>query len=226
MCLKIRRKNAGILAFFATLTRLQGLALSVFFIIEYYLQVTQQTHLSRHSPLPTRDQCVLLLKKMWIYLLPLIAFASYLLYIHINFGDWQKLFHSMHQWGQDQMTLPIQTVVRYIKILLLTPVKTLSYYIAILELMSVLWYLFILIYSWRRIRSSYWFFMLGAFLIPSLTGTFQGMPRYGIHLYPFFLSWMLFFTELPRPVRYVLAILLIVLQVVLISLFTRGYFVA
>jgi hypothetical membrane protein len=64
----------------------------------------------------------------------------------------------------------------------------LNYWVAVVEFLAVIFSVFLLLWSWRKIRSLYWVFFAVSLLIPALTGTFQGMPRYALHLYPFFLE--------------------------------------
>ncbi len=215
---------AAICSFFATLARLNGLALMFFLFFELYADVTKTEQIT--FKLPTKTQMIFLLKYVLLCLFPLFAFLSYLTYIHLTFGHWSMLFSSMKQWGQDQMIFPLQTAFRYIKIFLFTPNKGLSYGIAALEFAAVITYTLAAIVSWKKIRFSYWIFMVVSFIIPSLTGTFQGMPRYGLHLYPFFVAIWLWFSKQRKVTKVTLAVGSLVLQILLIILYTRGYFVS
>jgi Gpi18-like mannosyltransferase len=113
------RKNNIVLAvicsFFATLARLNGLALIFFLFFEGYIQITGNDQFV--LKLTDKKQVFLLCKNALFYLFPLVAFLAYLIYIHIIFGSWTMLFSSMKQWGQDQMVFPLQTVYRYVIII-------------------------------------------------------------------------------------------------------------
>ncbi len=63
-------------------------------------------------------------------------------------------------------------------------------------------------------------------LIPSLTGTFAGMPRYGLHLYPFFLSVAMLLEKRPLMVKATYVAISLALLFIGICYFTRGYFFA
>jgi hypothetical protein len=100
----------------------------------------------------------------------------------------------------------------------------LNYWVAVVELLAILFSLFMLFWSWRKIRLSYWFFFAISLLIPALTGTFQGMPRYALHLYPFFLALTFFWQKSYWPTKLTYVLFSIIIFLFGICLFTRGYF--
>jgi hypothetical protein len=74
----------------------------------------------------------------------------------------------------------------------------------------------------KKMRLSYWIFTLGVLIIPTLTGTFNSMPRYvltGFLLIPFI---VVRFEKYLKPIF----IIFFLFAVLLISLFVRGYWVA
>ena len=164
-------------------------------------------------------------KVFFVGLVPL-TFIGYLIYIQNLSGNWQDFFTSMKVWNQSEPTIPLQVAYRYLKIFLTVPPSALVFWVAVFEFLSVLFYLAMLVFSFRKIRLSYWIFFAVSILIPSLTGTFAGMPRYGLHIYPFFLSIALFLQS--KPLRFKLAYFAVSLVLFLfaITLFTRGYFVS
>jgi len=199
---------ASIMAAVATLTRLNGLVLAIFIVAEYLL------YRKINTP-----------KIYFVFLIPL-AFIGYLLYVHLNFGSWQLVFSDMSVWGQEKMVFPLQTFWRYFKILILYPNFTPAYFTAALETGFVFGYIFLLIRFLGRIRASYWFLMLFSILLPGLTGTFQGMPRYGLHLYPFFLMLTMFISKWKTKSKVVYFIISAVLLLLLSTMFVHGYFIA
>lgn len=204
-----RTKNfvwAGIAGAAATLTRLNGLALFPFLLIEHGL------------PLKPR--------RIWAVMLIPLSMLGYFIWINGQFGSWQTLFTTMSVWGQEKITFPVQVVWRYLKIFFLNPPATLSYWVAMVELGSVALYVCALIWSIGKIRFSYWVFFASSILIPSLTGTFQGMPRYGLHLYPLFLVLALFLSKQSRLGKTIYFLFALALLFFCIVLFTRGYFIA
>lgn len=197
---------AGIAGAAATLTRLNGLALFPFLLVEHGL--------------PIRP------RRIWAAILIPLAFAGYGLWVHKEFGGWQTLFSAMSVWGQDKVTLPVQVVWRYIKIILFFPMASLKYWVAVVELGSVALYVWALLWSFGKIRFSYWVFFAVSILIPSLTGTFQGMPRYGLHLYPLFLVLAMAVSGQSRLGKAIYFLMMTALLVFCVVLFTRGYFIA
>lgn len=197
---------AGVAGVAATLTRLNGLALFPFLLVEHGLPI-------RPRPIAAA------------LLIPL-AFAGYALWVNGQFGSWQTLFTTMSVWGQDKVTLPMQVVWRYIKIILFFPMASLKYWVAMVELGSVALYFWALLWSFGKIRFSYWVFFAVSILIPSLTGTFQGMPRYGLHLYPLFLVLAMAVSGQSRLGKAIYFLMMTVLLVFCVVLFTRGYFIA
>lgn len=219
----------GIAGALATLARLNGLALAPYLLIEYFSpelllaswnlkQIVKTVQIHLQAPRS-------LVSLTGISAIP-FAFAGYLFYIQKTFGDWHLLFTSMRQWGQDKTVFPLQTVFRYMKIFTLANPSTITYWIAAIELGFFLWYILMLWKSWKTIRFSYWVFFALSILIPSLTGTFQGMPRYGLHLYPLFIGtalWLRTTSTLNILLYFILASLLYIICLVL---FTHGIFIA
>lgn len=228
-----RKKNwivSGIAAGLATLTRANGLAL-IFVILFEYLTATVKNDLKTYDfkkILLTFSNITiqkLIRSKIYAIVLVPLSFVGYLAYTHLAHGNWVYVFSSLQTWNQNKLTFPLQVFWRYLKILV-SPTLQLTYFIALLEILFVLLYILLLVYSYRKIRLSYWAFFAASILIPSLTGTFQGMPRYGLHLYPFFLVLTLFLSQRGTVVKTIYFILSILLMLFTISLFTRGYFVA
>ncbi|MBI4973809.1 hypothetical protein HZC27_04330 [Candidatus Roizmanbacteria bacterium] len=211
---------SSLVASFATLARLNGLALVIFIIAEYM----EQKNIV--FPFKRKDIIGALNSKLYAILLIPLFFAGYLGFIHLRFGNWQLLFTSMSIWGQDKTVFPLQVVWRYIKIVLLYPTFQFTYWVAVIEFGAFLLYVLIIFYSYRKIRWSYWIFFILSVLIPSLTGTFQGMPRYGLHLYPLFLSLALLLEKKSLPIKMIYFIISFLLLIFCLSFFTRGYFIA
>ena len=91
-----------------------------------------------------------------------------------------------------------------------------------LEFIFALAPLALLIVFWKKMRPSYWIFTLGVLILPTLTGTFSSMPRYAL------MGFLLFPQIVEKLGKYFIpvSILLGILGVILIGLFTRGYWVA
>lgn len=234
LCLYYARKArwfaAGFAGSLATLTRLNGVALFPYLLAEYLAHMNPKEEWNLR--VLANDAKKLLRKKLhaWgdgigILLVPL-TFLVYLGAIHAKFGHYSVLFSAMKVWGQDKMIFPLQTVWRYIKILFLVDPHQIGYWVAVSEIGFLLFYVTVLIWSWKKIRFPYWLFLAVSILLPSLTGTFQGMPRYGLHLYPLFLALSLWLSQKHRLVKIFYFACSIALSIWCVVLFTHGIFIA
>ncbi len=217
--------KSSILGFLATLTRLNGLALLPFILFEY-INSTPWTWKKLVSTIKKRFTLKEIKNsKIYYSLLIPLAFTLYLGYIQYLEGSFMALFSSMKTWGQDKLTFPLQVFWRYIKIFISVNPHSFVFWVAVFELLFVFFYLGVVIFAYKKIRLSYWVFMVTCLLIPSFTGTFQGMPRYGLHLYPLFLSLALFLDRKNIVFKIVYFSISIILLALATGLFTRGYFI-
>jgi hypothetical protein len=232
----------------ATLARLNGLALFWFIVVEYLVgdpsvkNKLRATHSAREHALILHESWqlphIIAIAKMrlrprpfvrscsWLAGLIPLVFLGYLAYHNQRFHDWHVVFSNMSIWKQDKITLPPQVIWRYIRILIFAPKNRISYFVAVLEVSGVAFYIGLFWYAWKKIRPSYWVFFLLSIIIPWLTGTFQGMPRYGLHLYPLFLTLSLALQSESRRTQIAYLGVSFTLLFICIGLFTRGYFVA
>ncbi len=144
----------------------------------------------------------------------------------MKFGDWQVFFSSVEVWNRSHLTFPLQTFWRYFKILVLYPNPSFVYWVAWGEALFTAFYLLVIAYGWSRVRFSYWILMVVHFLIPMVTGTLQGMPRYGLHMYPVFLILAAWVWQQPKWVRVVYFTAAVIAQFVYLAAYVQGYFVA
>lgn len=211
----IRKKNfllAGIFAALASATRIVGIFLFAAIIIECFL-------------LWKRGE----LKNLWssatgILIAPMGLFA-YIFYLKSNFNNPFYFLSAQPVFGAERsesiILLP-QVIFRYLKMMTSLQINSLSFFNVSLELILTLIPLALLIASYKKIRLSYWVFTLGCLLLPTLTGTLSSMPRYAL------MSFLVFPFIAERTGRYFngLVLLLAILGIFLLSLFTRGYWVA
>lgn len=213
---------AGVAGALATLTRLNGLALIFLVLAEYVgLGWTWRDWGAKLRRIVSWEA----LHASGVLFIP-AAFLSYLFYIQKQFDTWRWIFTSMSVWQQDKLTFPVQVFWRYLKILFLDRSLSFTYWIAVMEFGFVLFYLFLLLYGIKKIRFSFWIFCAVSLLMPMLTGTFQGMPRYILHLSPMFFILGILLSRLPRSISYSMLILFGIGQIILLSLFSRGWFIA
>jgi hypothetical protein len=221
---------ASIFGGLATLTRLNGLALMCYLVVEYCTSALNTTETWSYAKVVKTTFQQLRIKNIIdsgivaLFAIP-AAFLGYLLYIEVVFGNWKMLFDTMSIWQQESFTFPPVVVWRYLKILFLYPPQLLTYWVAVVELVMVIFYCSVLLFSFKKIRLSYWLFIGISILIPWLTGTFAGMPRYGLHLYPLFLALTVLLKDKPKVFQVFYFIFSLCIGFFILSLFTRGYFV-
>jgi hypothetical protein len=232
-----RKRNwvgAVFMASLATLARLNGLALLVFLAAEYWMVAVPRFERSwgvrsMWRYLPKALEWRNWFGKyafVWLFLFIPLTFVGYLVWIDVRFGDWHRFFSEVEVWHRNRVILPPQTLWRYVKILVLTLSVSLVYFVAVLEAAATALYSLVLGATWGKMRLSYWWWMLAHITIPVITGTLQGMPRYGLHLYPLFLILAVWTSKLPVWARVVYLVFGLGLQAWLAMWFLRGYFVA
>lgn len=209
---------AGIFGYLAGLDRLIGVTLFPVLLLEWYIQ-NRTTQLDAKALIKS----FVLQKAFFIFLVPL-GIITYGFYLQINFGDFFLFQKSLKEWHQSQFTFPPQVLFRYIKIFI-TAQYNYIYFIALLEFSASVLYCYLILRSLKVFRSSYVLLMTLVLLIPTFTGTLQGMPRYILHMFPAFIMLALL-TASSKKYFYAVVIFFIVLQAILVAFFTRGYFVA
>lgn len=232
LCILLARQKhwffASLLGALATLTRINGLALFIYLIFEYF-ESDQKNVLSTYKL--SFSRYLKIFQKHWMkfsfFLIVPLAFAGYLFYVDRNFNSYQALLVQFGAWHQEKIVFPLVTFWRYFKIfVLMTNRASVVYWVAVWEFLAVIFYISLLVYSFKKIRLSYWVFIATSLLIPAASGTFQGMPRYALHLYPLFLALTLWLNQkqiIYKTVYFTISIILLFLAVIL---FTRGYFIA
>lgn len=202
---------AVLLGFFSSLTRIVGFLIIVPLLMEYVLQ---------HK------------KKNIKQLLALFAVPfGTVLYSIYNYVRWNNplLFlqaHSQLSNGRSSTSLIFfpQTLYRYFKILSTVSYSLWEWKIALLEVVSFCLAVIGLYILWKlKVRLSYLIYTMASLLVPASTGTFTGLPRYIIVLFPLFL---VFSSIKNRVVLISVLMVSFILQVVLFLYFSRGYFVA
>jgi hypothetical protein len=204
---------AGIFAAVSCATRIVGIFIPVIFLVEMFL------NRKKTSAAEFVTQIVSLI------LAPL-GLIAYMFYLNRNFGDSLLFLNSQPGFGagrsaQAYIFLP-QVLYRYLKIFLSVRVATLAFFNAALEFVFTLVPLSLLIVFFKRIRPSYLWFSLLALVLPTLTGTLSSMPRYVLVAFPLF---PLLTGVGSKHCKYLIA-LMVVVQIILLSMFVRGYWVA
>lgn len=217
---------AGVCMALATATRLVGVFLIIAVLFEYF---------SLYRPPKEKSALVEYLKKHWknlcFILLGFLGIGLYMLYLYKAYGDPLYFYTVQKEFGTGRETRIIllpQVIWRYLKILLTNTPDNLQYFAALQEfILSGLVAISLILATTKKymIKHSWAIFSLGAFLLPTLTGTLSSMPRYILVIFPFFLviaqlstknKWLFWI--------YVLSSMLLLM--INVILFIQGYWVA
>ncbi len=196
---------SGTFGFLAALTRFYGILLFPLLISDLYL---------KHKRLEK--------KHAYLFLIPLGLFV-YMLYLFFAFNDPLSFVHSLSLWNKSNVTLPLQTVYRYIRILLTVSPTLHQYKIALLEVFSFTLGIFFSYILFKVKQFPQALYVLLGTLIPSLTGTLSSFPRYMMVLFPIYFICA---GTKRRNIFYIFLLLCVILQVYLFKLFLSGKFVA
>lgn len=215
----IRKKKfilSGILAALASATRIIGLLLFIVLVIEIFKEFRSIKRIKIKN----------YLSYMASLLIAPLGTVAYMVYLNKVYGNAFYFLTSQPAFGANRESLPLillpQVLYRYIKILLSVSINTLTFLNASLEMLFTLIPFVLLIILFRKIRLSYWVFMTGSLLIPTLTGTLSSMPRYTLLC---FLLLPVIVKTYEKYYRWILAVSVILLAL-LTALFARGYWVA
>lgn len=98
-----------------------------------------------------------------------------------------------------------------------------AYTIEVLEFFSAMFFLLVVLFGIKKIKFSYWLFVLSSFLLVVFSGALGSINRVMLVVFPLhvFLAKVL-----PTKIYYFVCLCLFVLLLYLTSLFLRGYFVA
>lgn len=209
-----RRKKwfiASILAGLLTATRLVGIAIIPALFFEFFVQEKK------------------LFKKNAISLF--IAPLGILSYMFFNFQHFGNVFQFVKSQGTlhnnrsvDSVILFPQTIYRYLKILTTGNPGQYEWWIGFLEISMFIFALTMIFIAWKeKIRSSYLIYSIVALLIPASTGTFSGIPRYILILFPIFIILALIKNKW---VKIIYSTISIILLFMLLMLFSRGYYIS
>jgi len=154
-----------------------------------------------------------------------LGLIAYMTYLTVEFNKPFYFLTAQSIWGQERSTTGIvllpQVFWRYFKILVTT--SGLPLFNAILELAATIFALIALTIATKRVKREWLIFSWLAILTPTLTGTLASMPRYILVAFPIFIVTA--FIKSSR-LKAALLIIFIALQAILVTLFTRGYWVA
>ena len=206
----------GVFGAFASATRIFGLLLIPVLSIEAYLKFKKRKITERGE----------IAKILVGILLAPFGTLFYMLFLKLNFDNPLYFLTSQPFFGAERTAgnlifLP-QVIYRYAKIFITVPLSSQSFFNAFLEFIFTMVVLICLLLFYKKIRLSYFIFTLGCLVLPTLTGTLSSMPRYslmGFLLLPFVVQ------DAKRYYKLLLG-LFIVIEIILVGFFIRGYWVA
>lgn len=215
----IRKGNflaAGVFSALASATRIFGLLLITVLLIEIYLSIKKKEIKFTSGELTKAILGILI-----------VPFGTllYMLYLRLNFDNPLYFLTSQPAFGaqrSENLILLPQVIYRYLKIFMTVPIQSQLFFNAFLEFGFTIAALAILLIFFRKMRISYFIFTLGCLILPTLTGTFSSMPRYslmGFLLLPYI-------ANASKGHFKMLVGSFAAIGIILISLFTRGYWVA
>ncbi len=221
MCFLALRANnfilAGLIAALASATRIHGIFLMPVLLVEA-LTVFKKTNFS----LKKWD---LIKITLGIFISPM-GLIAYMGFLKFKFNDALYFLTAQPAFGAQRSDVPLillpQVFFRYIKILLTVTPTSFPFFTALTEIFFTVFFLLILVLSFKHVRRSYWIFSFLGFLLPTLTGTLSSMPRYVLIcflLFPFIAQLLGKFYKFS-------VLILILLQIIFLSFFIRGYWIA
>lgn len=164
---------------------------------------------------------------LFLLLLPL-GYFFYMIFNYIKTGRFLYFIESQGSLfngrSVDSIILFPQTLYRYLKILFSVPIHNHDWQIALIEVISFFFAVVMLyILHKKKVRITYLVFSFFGVLIPASTGTFSGLPRYLIVLFPLFLGLALIQN---KKIKYLYIIFSVILTIVSLIWFSRGYYVS
>ncbi|MDO8497318.1 MAG: mannosyltransferase family protein [bacterium] len=196
---------AGACGALASLTRFSGIVMMPVILVEYFIQKKKIDTTALISSLMASGGT--------------IAFMAY------NYILTKDPLYFLHAQGElangrlvGSLIFPLQTVYRYLKIFLTVSSREYVWWVALLEFGVFLFGIVGIYLLWKKkIRGSYAVYALFSFLIPVLTGTFTGLPRYILVIFPFFLVLALIKNRLFKIAYVVIGVFLLALFTLLFS---------
>ena len=192
---------SGALGFLSALSRFYGILLFPSLLLEYYLSSDKSK------------------KPLFLLLIP-AGLLTYMIYLQYAYQDPLSFIHALSLWSKSTITFPLQTVYRYFKMLTTVSPTITQYWVALLELSSLILGILASFILYRQKQFSYSLYVFLGSIIPSFTGTLQSLPRYLLVLFP------IYFIKLPVKFKIPLLTLSFTLQTFLLTAFLTGHFVA
>lgn len=170
---------------------------------------------------------------------PLLGLLAYMAYLYMTTGDPLAFVSSQKAFNNARSTSSIvllpQVIYRYLKIILTVRNFDVVYLVSIVELVMFTIYAWLLalegLHLWRgwrsgkryyELRTALLAFSVANIILPTLTGTFSSIPRYGLMS----LSLIPAFFALKGKWQIIFALLFSTLNIIMLALFAHGWFVS
>jgi len=164
-----------------------------------------------------------------------LGVAGLLIYMNFLYGEFHDPLYFLHvqsEFGagrQENLVMFPQVVYRYIRILLTAQTYTWLYFSYTQELVLTLLAGLVLLFQtfvkkWR-VQAEYLVFAWLSYILPSLTGTFQSMPRYLLTIFPIYFFIAALYKQ-HRAFYWLILGIGFVLLTINTMLFFQGYWVA
>ncbi len=204
---------AGIIAGFASATRVVGIVLVPALLIEWSIQ-------NKHLKLN---------KNIIFIFFGITGLLVYMFYLYNNYGDSLMFVKVQAHFAQERSTSIIllpQTIWRYIKIFATVNKYNFFHLSLTLEAITGIIFGFLCLISLIKVRLSYALFGAIAYFIPTLSGTFLSLPRYVLVCFPVFLMAAKWFTKARLLIKLIYLIISLTMLGLFTALFSRGYWVS
>jgi len=211
---------AGIFGLLATSTRLPGVFLFPALLVELWLQADLQKS--------KQNRQYFISNLIPLLFIP-IGLFGYMAYLSARFHDPLLFAHVQPYFGAGEkatkLVLLYQVFWRYFKMLVSCEKMTPTYFVCVLEFLTGATFFFLVIFAYLRRWFSYVTFMVLAYLVPTLTGTFSSLPRHALALFPGFIL-LAIWAEKYKWVRILYPLIAIPLLIISLFFFTRGFWLA
>lgn len=202
--------QASIFTALASATRIVGLAIVPSILWEAYRQYKE----TKKFPLSV--------------LIAPLGYVFFSLYAQVTTGSAFSMIEKHRSWGRQIQPLGIWFALRdgLLKILFRSNASKnnlIVYSVELLEFFIALSLILIIIFSLKKIKLSYWFYILFSSLFIFSSGILGSIPRFIIVMFPIFIYLV---KVLPKRIYYSVVFFCFILLIYLTSLFLRGYWVA
>ncbi len=165
---------------------------------------------------------------LFCVLLVPVGLLTYMSYLQSATGDPLAFLHALPSFGSyrsESITMIYQVFWRYAKMIWTVQKGTLLYSSVVYEGAVGLLFFVLTIYAFFKIRISYAVFMAFAYIAPTLTGSFVSLPRYVLICFPGFILLGKIVHKYPK-VKKIYLIICLITFIFMVSLFSRGFWVA